>query len=652
MIEPRFRWRRPDPITLDPAFRAAALAAGFSERVAGLLHARGVDDVAGLEAFIAPVGVGLHDPALLPDADRLLARVDRARSDGERILVFGDFDADGLTGLAMMVRALRLAGLDAEPYVPSRLEEGHGLSLRAVEAAVAAGQRLIVTVDTGSTSGAEVAEAGRRGIDVIVTDHHRVPPDAPRAVALVNPHRADSNYPDPRLAGSGVAFKVAQLLLGDLPDGPEAALRLAELATIGTVADVAPIIGENRAIARIGLDRIRRSPLPGLAALLELAGVAAEAVDLETVAFTIAPRLNAAGRVGDATDAARLLLADDPAEAAVLAERLQAANLVRRDLHPDRDGRGPGGPRRRARRRRSHGRARRLAGRRHRPRRRTPGRGAGSSGRRRHRPRRHRPRVVPERGRVRPRGGTGRLRRPAHPPRRSPRRGRLRARAPSLGRIPGTLPRPRHDRASPGVRSPAGTAGRPRRPGTGRRLRIPDRASSARPDRPGEPGSAHRRRGPHRDPCPSRQRRPRPAHPAQAARRRRRHRLRSRATSSAPSARATGSTSWPAWSPGGSAATSPSSSRSATSRSPARAAPAAGVRRTAGGATRGRGPMTDSAPRRRRSGRPSDPFGIGPAATSSRPILAAIGLVLIALRHARPVHRLGAPAGRWLGRDR
>ncbi len=332
MIEPRFRWRHPPIVRLEAGFREAAIVAGFSERVAVLLHARGVTDVAGLEAFIAPLGEGLHDPALLPDADRLVARVDRAREAGEGVLVFGDFDADGLTGLAIMVRALRRIGLDAEPYVPSRLEEGHGLSLRAVEAAEATGRTLIVTVDTGSTSVAEVAEAARRGVDVIVTDHHRLPPEPPRAVALVNPHRADSRYPDPRLAGSGVAFKVAQLLLRDLPDGPETALQLADLAMIGTVADVAPIIGENRAIARVGLDRIGRSPLPGLAALLALAGVAPDAVDLETVAFTIAPRLNAAGRVGDATEAARVLLTDDPAEAAILAERLQAANLVRRDL--------------------------------------------------------------------------------------------------------------------------------------------------------------------------------------------------------------------------------------------------------------------------------------------------------------------------------
>jgi single-stranded-DNA-specific exonuclease len=332
VIEPRFRWRLPEDIDPTPAFRSAARAAGFSDRVAALLMARGVSDPDALAAFVAPTGEGLHDPHLLPDADRLLARLERARSAGERVVVFGDFDADGLTGLATMVRALRVFGLDVEPYVPSRLDEGHGLSLRAVEATEAGGRSLIVTVDTGSTSVAEIAEAARRGIDVIVTDHHRLPPELPAAVALVNPHRSDSSYPDPRLAGSGVAFKVAQLVLAGIPGGADRSLALAELATIGTVADVAPIVGENRAIARIGLERMRTEPLPGLAAILGLAGIAPSGVDLETVAFVIAPRLNAAGRVGDALEAARLLLTDDPAEAAELAERLQAANVVRREL--------------------------------------------------------------------------------------------------------------------------------------------------------------------------------------------------------------------------------------------------------------------------------------------------------------------------------
>ena len=332
MIEPRFRWRLPEPVEPTSDFLVAARAAGFSERITALLVRRGVADTEALAAFVAPSGEGLHDPAMLPDSAALVARLERARGAGERVLVFGDFDADGLTGLAITVRALRRFGVDAEPYVPSRIDEGHGLSLRAVDTAEADGRSLIVTVDTGSTSALEIAEASRRGIDVIVTDHHRLPPQLPNVVALVNPHRDDSIYPDPRLTGSGVAFKVAQLLLAGVPGASEGALALAELATIGTVADVAPIIGENRAIARLGLDRLRTAPLPGLAAMLELAGVAPASVDLETVAYVIAPRLNAAGRVGDAIEAACLLLTDDPAEAAELAAGLQAANLVRRDL--------------------------------------------------------------------------------------------------------------------------------------------------------------------------------------------------------------------------------------------------------------------------------------------------------------------------------
>ncbi len=178
MIEPRFRWRRPPIVRLEAEFLAAAIAAGFSDRVAALLHARGVTDVVGLEAFIAPLGEGLHDPALLPDADRLVARIDRARNADEKVLVFGDFDADGLTGLAIMVRALRRIGLDAEPYVPSRLEEGHGLSLRAVDAA--RGDR----ADPDRHGGYRLVERGRgrRGGPSRRRCHrHRPPPPAARS---------------------------------------------------------------------------------------------------------------------------------------------------------------------------------------------------------------------------------------------------------------------------------------------------------------------------------------------------------------------------------------------------------------------------------------------------------------------------------------
>ncbi len=332
MIEPRFRWNLPKRARPTDELIAAALEAGISERTALLLESRGVSGTAELQAFLAPSGQGLHDPKLLPDAGLLVARLERARSAGDRVLAFGDFDADGLTGLAIMVRALRAYGLDVEPYVPSRLDEGHGLSLRAVDTAGSTGRTLIVTVDTGSTSVDEIAEAGRRGIDVIVTDHHRLPPELPATVALVNPHRDDSVYPDPRLAGSGVAFKVAQLILTDLPAASTMLDDMAALATIGTVADVAPIVGENRAIAKIGLDRLRSTPPAGIAALLAGAGAGSGSMDLETVAFVIAPRINAAGRMGDALDAARLLLTDDPAEAIDLAARLHVANVARRDL--------------------------------------------------------------------------------------------------------------------------------------------------------------------------------------------------------------------------------------------------------------------------------------------------------------------------------
>ena len=262
----------------------------------------------------------------------MLARLHDARDRHERVMVFGDFDADGLTGLAIMTLALRRFGVVVEPYVPSRLDEGHGLSLAAIDVAVERGATLIVTVDCGSTSVAEVAEAKARGLEVIVTDHHRVPAVLPDALAIVNPHRPDATYPDRRLTGSGVAFKIAQLLLAGEPGGPAAALAFADLATIGTVADVAPIVGENRAIARLGLERLRRDPRPGVAALLEKARIAPDAVDLETVGFAIAPRLNAAGRVGEALEAANLLLADDAAAAALHAEALETANVTRRDM--------------------------------------------------------------------------------------------------------------------------------------------------------------------------------------------------------------------------------------------------------------------------------------------------------------------------------
>jgi single-stranded-DNA-specific exonuclease len=304
-----------------------------------LLARRGVTSASELASFLAPPEDELHDPALLPDASIVLRRVEEARARNERVLVYGDFDADGLCGLSILVLTLRAMGLDTEPYVPERLGDGHGLSLRAVDRAVAQGRTLIVTADCGTSSEPEIGRALELGIDVLVTDHHHAPVVPPSAVAVVNPQRTDSDYPEHRLTGAGVAWKVAHLLLLGADDAqiaghglPAAVRAMADLALIGSVADVAPMLGENRAIARLGLEVLRDNPRPGLAAMVGRANLSRERLDLEDIGFAVAPRLNAAGRVGEAGRAARLLLTDDAEEAEALAGEIDGANRERREM--------------------------------------------------------------------------------------------------------------------------------------------------------------------------------------------------------------------------------------------------------------------------------------------------------------------------------
>lgn len=326
------RWRLRQVPELSTDLLSLGNQRGLPLRVISLLAVRGHTQPGDLSVFFDPPATALHDPLLLPDAARVVERVRLALARRERVLVVGDFDADGLCGLAILVLALRELGFDVQPYVPDRGDEGHGLSLAAVERARLEARSLVFTVDCGSSSISEVESAAALGIDVIITDHHRVPASSPPAHALVNTHRPDSRYPDQRLTGSGIAFKVAQLLLSTWGRGEDAGLGYADLAAIGTVADVAPILGENLAIARLGLERLRSAPRPGLAAILALAGLEASSVDLETIGFVIAPRLNAVGRVADPLTAARLLLATDADEAGALAAELDTANVRRREL--------------------------------------------------------------------------------------------------------------------------------------------------------------------------------------------------------------------------------------------------------------------------------------------------------------------------------
>jgi single-stranded-DNA-specific exonuclease len=346
MIYSSFRWRLPVRFALDPACRALGAERGISERLLTVLATRGVRSADELARFLAPGEDGLHDPRLLPDADAALERVSLARKRSERVLVYGDFDADGLTGLAILVLALRGIGLDVAPYVPERLGDGHGLSLRAIDRATAEGRTLIVTADCGTSSAAEIDLAAERGIDVVVTDHHHAATWPARAVAVVNPQRADSAYPDHELTGAGVAWKVAHLLtfLDSAEDPglrtewnkrnslPQTVRDLSDLALIGAVGDVAPILGENRCIAQIGLEQLRSAARPGLAALIARAGLAPDRLNLDDIGFALAPRLNAAGRVGEAARAETLLLAEDRTEAEALADEIDAANRERREI--------------------------------------------------------------------------------------------------------------------------------------------------------------------------------------------------------------------------------------------------------------------------------------------------------------------------------
>jgi single-stranded-DNA-specific exonuclease len=331
-LVPFYHWVLPAPHALSPATIEDARRRGISARALRVLSRRGPVDVAELASRFDTPESGLHDPWLLPDAADVRGVVARAKAVGTSALVLGDFDADGLTGLAILCEALHWSGLLVEPYVPDRAAEGHGLSMAAVEHARAAGHGLIITADTGTRSLIEIDAAREAGIDVIVTDHHVVGPELPPAAAVVNPQRRDSRYPDRGLSGAGVAFKVAQLLLGTDRDGAGAALQLADLAAIGSVADVVPLTGETRAIVRLGLRQLEETPRPGLAALLDSAGIERGKLSIDDIAFGLAPRINAMGRVGDPRVAAALLLARDADTAARLAAELESANRQRRDL--------------------------------------------------------------------------------------------------------------------------------------------------------------------------------------------------------------------------------------------------------------------------------------------------------------------------------
>ena len=323
VIAPSLEWLLPEPVLDPPAF------AGFGRPVATLLARRGITDAATLEAFLHAGETALHDISLMADADRALNRMERAIDREERIAIWGDYDADGMTSVAIWSIALRALGAEAVRHVPSRLAEGYGVSISGLERLAATGVTLVVTCDCGVGNVAEIAHARRIGLDVIVTDHHLPSGALPDAVAVVDPHRPDCSYPDPDLTGAGLSFKLATALLRRRGT---AAPDLAGLAAIGTIADMAPMTGESRAIVTLGLAELAATRRAGLRALLARAAEHPEALTARDLAFGVAPRINAAGRIDDAELAIRLLLEEEAGAAERLAEELEAVGARRREL--------------------------------------------------------------------------------------------------------------------------------------------------------------------------------------------------------------------------------------------------------------------------------------------------------------------------------
>ena len=322
------QWKIAHP---SPEGRAQLERAGIPSLLACVLSARGVTEPEQAWKLLTPGEEPLLDPMLLKDMDRAVLRVGRALKTGELMAVYGDYDVDGITSTCLLTDCLTRLGGRVRSYIPDRLEEGYGLNEEAVLHLAQQGVTLIITVDCGITAAREVEFARERGIDVVITDHHECKQAIPEAAAVVDPHRPDCPYPFKGLAGVGVALKLAMAAAG--PDRAGLVFReYADLAAVGTVADVMPMTGENRTIVQTGLAALAHPRRVGLAQLMEEAGLGDKPVTSVSIGYTLAPRINAAGRMGQADLAAELLLTRDPGRAAALAQELCALNRERQTI--------------------------------------------------------------------------------------------------------------------------------------------------------------------------------------------------------------------------------------------------------------------------------------------------------------------------------
>ncbi|HDZ84719.1 MAG TPA: single-stranded-DNA-specific exonuclease RecJ, partial [Nitrospirae bacterium] len=308
--------------------------ASISTVLAQVFVNRGIKDAAAIKDFLNPSMESFHDPFLMPDMDKAVLRLKAAREKDETVLVHGDYDADGITSTTLLVSVLRRLGIKTFYYIPDRMTEGYGFGDKGIEKAVECRAGLIITADCGITSAKEVAAANSKGIDIIVTDHHEPPEELPAALAVVNPHRKDSEYPFKYLAGVGVVYKLVQALIKSLQLTADSLQlnELFDLVALGTIADSVALVDENRIFAAYGLEEIRRQHCrPGLAALKEVAGVDKD-MQSGRLSYTLIPRINAAGRLGDASEVVELFLSEDRDKAKEIAQHLDEQNRERQKI--------------------------------------------------------------------------------------------------------------------------------------------------------------------------------------------------------------------------------------------------------------------------------------------------------------------------------
>ena len=309
----------------------ALVGSGYAPLAAMVLASRGIGDDRQARAYL-DCNAPLLDPFLMTDMDKAAGRVGLAMSRGEKIAVFGDYDVDGIPATCLLTDFLRRHGADVVSYIPGRLEEGYGLNPIAIHQLHAEGVKLIVTVDCGITAVSEAELCKQLGIDLVITDHHECKQTLPAAVAVVDPHRCDGGYPHKNLSGVGVAFKLASALCGSQETVLE---EYADMVCLGTVADVMPLQGENRVFVARGLESLAHTRRPGIAALMAECGCAPETVSASSIGFMLAPRINAAGRMGQIDLAVELFLTDDPDKAAEDARGLCELNRQRQAVESE-----------------------------------------------------------------------------------------------------------------------------------------------------------------------------------------------------------------------------------------------------------------------------------------------------------------------------